>query len=279
MGNGDEEMPEEMPGEMPEELHRGLLGGKIALVSGAGAGIGAATARRFADEGATLWLNDLRAEPLKDLIDELAGSGAVVGGTHGDMSDSAYADEWVAQAVEIHGRIDVLYNNVGVSRSGLIGDLTDKDWRFQQSVTLDSVFYATRAVLPHMVSAGGGSIVSMSSGAGIGGNFNLGGYAAAKAGVINLMETVATEYGEFGVRANAVTPGPTDTAPLRSYLESRPGGIEAHVADLDLARLTQPEEVANTVLWLASDLSSSLTGICVRSNIRAASRRPIRNEQ
>ena len=274
-----EEMPEEMPAEMPKEMRGGMLGGKIALISGAGAGIGAATARRFAAEGATLWLNDIRPESLNELIAELTAAGVVAGGTHGDMSDSTYVDGWVAQAVAAHGRIDVLYNNVGVSRSGMIGDLTDDDWRFQQSVTLDSVFYATRAVLPHMVSAGAGSIVSMSSGAGIGGNFNLGGYAAAKAGVINLMETVATEDGEFGVRANSVTPGPTDTAPLRAYLESRPGGIEAHVADLDLARLTQPEEVANTVLWLASDLSSNLTGICVRSNIRAASRRPIRSEQ
>lgn len=256
-----------------------MLHGKVALISGAAAGIGAATARRFADEGAVLWLNDLRVDSLALLIDELDGRGAKVDGTPGDMSDSAYVNSWVAKAVERHGRIDVLYNNVGVSRAGLVGDLTDDDWRFQQAVTLDSVFFATRAVLPHMVSAGGGSIVSMSSGAGIGGNFNLGGYAAAKAGVINLMETVATEYGEFGVRANSVTPGPTDTAPLRAYLVSRPGGIEAHVADLDLARLTDPEEVANTVLWLASDLSSSLTGICVRSNIRAASRRPTRNEQ
>jgi NAD(P)-dependent dehydrogenase (short-subunit alcohol dehydrogenase family) len=114
----------------------------------------------------------------------------------------------------------------------------------------------------------------MSSGAGIGGNYNLGGYAAAKAGVINLMETVATEYGGVGIRANAVTPGPTATAPLLDYLATQPGGVDAHVADLDLKRLSQPDEVAQTVLWLASDFSSNITGICVRSNIRAASRRP-----
>jgi meso-butanediol dehydrogenase/(S,S)-butanediol dehydrogenase/diacetyl reductase len=115
----------------------------------------------------------------------------------------------------------------------------------------------------------------MSSGAGIGGQHGLGGYAAAKAGVINLMETVALEYGPHGVRANAVTPGPTATAPLLAYLDQQPGGVEAHVRDLDLRRLSQPEEVANTVLWLASDESSNVTGICVRSNIRAASNRPL----
>jgi NAD(P)-dependent dehydrogenase (short-subunit alcohol dehydrogenase family) len=251
-----------------------MLEGKVALISGCGAGIGEASARLFAEHGATLWLNDLRTAELNRVVDELAASGAVIAGVAGDMSDPTFVNTWVQGSVEAYGRVDVLYNNVGVSRSGLIGELSDEDWRFQQSVTLDSVFYATRAVIPHMIANGGGSIVSMSSGAGIGGNFNLGGYAAAKAGVINLMETVATEYGGKGIRANAVTPGPTATAPLLDYLATQPGGVDAHVADLDLKRLSQPEEVAQTVLWLASDFSSNITGICVRSNIRAASRRP-----
>ena len=246
----------------------------MALISGCGAGIGEASARLFAEHGATVWLNDLRPAELNRVVDELAASGAVVAGVAGDMSDPTFVNSWVQGAIDAYGRVDVLYNNVGVSRSGLIGELSDEDWRFQQSVTLDSVFYATRAVIPHMITNGGGSIVSMSSGAGIGGNFNLGGYAAAKAGVINLMETVATEYGGKGIRANAVTPGPTATAPLLNYLATQPGGVDAHVADLDLQRLSQPEEVAQTVLWLASDFSSNITGICVRSNIRAASRRP-----
>jgi len=252
----------------------GMLEGKVALISGCGAGIGAAAARLFAEHGATLWLNDLREDGLDAMVSELTSLGIDVGGSAGDMSDSSVVDAWVQDAIDAYGRVDVLYNNVGVSRSGLVGELSDEDWRFQQSVTLDSVFYATRAVIPHMIANGGGSIVSMSSGAGIGGNYNLGGYAAAKAGVINLMETVATEYGAFGIRANAVTPGPTATAPLLEYLETQPGGVTAHVADLDLQRLSQPEEVAQTVLWLSSEFSSNITGICVRSNIRAASRRP-----
>lgn len=247
----------------------GRLDGKVALITAAGRGIGAAVARRFAAEGAMLWLNDLDADALDTVIRELGAGGAA-----GDVSDSRVVDDWVAGAIERHGRIDVLYNNAGVSRPGLVGDLSDDDWHFQQRVTLDSAFFATRAVLPHMVEQGRGSIVSMSSGAGIGGQYGLGGYAAAKAGVINLMETVATEYGPHGIRANAVTPGPTATAPLLDYLGGQPGGVEAHVAGLDLQRLSEPDEVANTVLWLASDESSNVTGICVRSNIRAASTRP-----
>jgi meso-butanediol dehydrogenase/(S,S)-butanediol dehydrogenase/diacetyl reductase len=251
-----------------------LLAGKVALISGAAAGIGAAVTRRFAEEGAILWINDLRAGALDALVASLDPDRGSVTATAGDASDRLFVDAWVAAAADAHGRIDILYNNVGVSRSGLIGETTDEDWRFQQRMTLDTVFFATRAVLPHMVRQGGGSIVSMSSGAGIGGSYSLGGYGAAKAGVINLMETVATEYGLFGIRANAVTPGPTATAPMLAWAASQPGGAEVHAADLDLGRLSQPDEVANTVLWLASDQASNITGTCIRSNIRAASRRP-----
>jgi NAD(P)-dependent dehydrogenase (short-subunit alcohol dehydrogenase family) len=253
----------------------GRLEGAVALVSAAGNGIGRAIARRFAAEGARLWLNDIDATAVEAVVEELADAGAVVEAVPGDGSDSSFVDGWVAGAVARHGRIDVLSNNIGVSRSGLVADITDEDWHFQQRLTIDTVFFASRAVLPHMVAGGGGSIVSMSSGAGIGGQYDLGAYAAAKAGVINLMETVATEYGPHGVRANAVTPGPTETAPLLAYLEQQPGGIEAHVRDLDLRRLSRAEEVANTVVWLASSEASNVTGICVRSNIRAASARPV----
>lgn len=251
------------------------LAGKVALVTGAAKGIGRAVARRFAEEGALLRINDIDPAGLDALVAELRPVAADVTGTAGDVSDADFVNAWVDAAVADHGRVDVLYNNVGVSRPGLVGDLSDDDWRFQQRLTLDTVFYATRAVLGPMVLRGSGTIVSMSSGAGIGGAYALGGYAAAKAGVINLMETVALEYGPYGIRANAVTPGPTETEPLLAYLEPRPGGVAAHVQGLDLRRLSQPEEVANTVLWLASDESSNVTGICVQSNIRSPSNRPI----
>ena len=246
----------------------GRLQDKVVLVTGAARGIGAASARRMASEGAILWLNDISGE-IETLAAQLGATASI-----GDVSDPQYVTGWVDAAVAEHGRIDVLYNNVGVSRTGLIGDLSDEDWRFQQRMTLDTCFYATRAALAHFVRQRSGVIVSMSSGAGIGGQYGLGGYGAAKAGVINLMETVALEYGPLGIRANAVTPGPTATAPLRAYMEGQPGGIAEHVKGLDLQRLTEPHEVAEIVLWLASEESSSVTGITVRSNIRSASSRP-----
>lgn len=252
----------------------GRVEGKVVLVTGAARGIGAAVVTRLAAEGAVLWTCDILGDELAAMVTAVATGGTDITGTAGDASDPAFVRDWVAAAAERHGRIDVLYNNVGVSRPGLIGDLSDEDWRFQQRMTLDTAFYGTRAVLPYMVEQRAGSIISMSSGAGIGGNYNLGGYAAAKAGVINLMETVAMEYGPYGIRANSLTPGPTATAPLLAHLETQPGGMERQTSGLDLQRLSQPDEVANTVLWLASDESSNITGICVRSNIRAASARP-----
>ena len=253
----------------------GRLDDKVVLISGAARGIGQAVAMRMATEGAHLWLCDIRDDELTATVAAASELGNPATGMAGDATDTAFVARWVDGAIERHGRIDVLYNNVGVSRPGLIADLSDEDWRFQQRLTLDSVFYATRAVLPHMVRQRRGSIVSMSSGAGIGGQYNLGGYAAAKAGVINLMETVATEYGPYGIRANSLTPGPTATEPALAYLRDRPGGVAEHTRGLILQRMSRPDEVANTVLWLASDESSNVTGICIRSNVRSASARPV----
>jgi NAD(P)-dependent dehydrogenase (short-subunit alcohol dehydrogenase family) len=253
----------------------GRLAGKVALASAAAHGIGEAVARRFAREGARLSLVDVDGPALDALAEELRSAGAEVEASVGDASDPAVVDGWITAAIGRFGRIDVLYNGVGISRQGFVADTTDEDWHFQLRMTLDTVFYATRAVLPHMVEQGSGSIVSMSSGAGIGGNYALGAYGAAKAGVINLMETVAMEYGPHGIRANAVTPGPTATAPMLAWVEQQPGGEAAHARELDLQRLSRPDEVANSVLFLASDEASNVTGIVLRSNIRAASRRPV----
>lgn len=249
----------------------------MALVSAAASGIGAAVARRFAAEGAVVCCNDVAAGALDALVDELVAGGARAEAHAGDASDPEVVADWIESVSTAHGRIDVLSNNVGVSRPALVADITDEDWRAVLRVTLDSVFLATRAVLPHLVAGGGGSIVSMASGAGVIGGPGLGAYGPAKAGVVNLMQTVATEYGHLGVRANAVTPGPTATAPLLAHLDTLPGGGDAAraamEADLALGRLSHPDEVAATVTWLASDQAANITGICLRSNVKAAGRR------
>lgn len=243
----------------------GRLAGKVALISGAagaGSGIGAATARCFAREGARLVLNDLDGERLDAIVAELRESGAEVVSLAGDASDSAIVDALVALAMEQFGVIDVLYANAAYSLRRLVGDFTDEEWRSQQRVVLDSVFYATRAVLPIMMRNGGGAIIAMASGAGIGGEYGVGAYAANKAAVINLMETVAMEYGQYNIRANSITPGPTG-ANLRPEIASRL---------TNLKRASLPEEVANLVLFLASDESSNISGVCIQGNIRAKCR-------
>jgi meso-butanediol dehydrogenase/(S,S)-butanediol dehydrogenase/diacetyl reductase len=254
-----------------------MLDGRVALVSAAASGIGAAVARRFAAEGAVVCCNDVAADALRALVDELVADGARAEAHTGDASDPNVVADWVESVSAAHGHIDVLSNNVGESRPALVADINDDDWHAVLRLTLDSVFLATRAVLPHLVAGGGGSIVSMASGAGVIGGPGLGAYGPAKAGVVNLMQTVATEYGHLGVRANAVTPGPTATAPLLAHLRALPGGGDAarHAmeADLALGRLSHPDEVAATVTWLASDQASNITGICLRSNVKAAGRR------
>ena len=174
-------------GSVPEMSSR--LEGKVALASAAAAGIGEAVVRRFAAEGARLWLCDIDSGGLQSVVDDLRSGGAEADGVAGDAADSTFVDSWVAGGLERYGRVDVLYNGVGIARPALVADITDDDWRFQQTATLDSVFYATRAVLPHMVEQHAGSIVTMSSGAGIAGQYSMGAYGAAKAAVINLMET------------------------------------------------------------------------------------------
>ena len=151
----------------------GRLDNKVVLISGAAHGIGRAVAMRMAIEGAHLWLCDILDDELAATAAAASELGNAATGMAGDATDTAFVTRWVTSAIERYRRIDVLYNNVGVSRPGLIGELSDDDWHFQQRLTLDSVFYATRAVLPQMVSQRAGSIISMSSGAGIGGQYNL----------------------------------------------------------------------------------------------------------
>ncbi|WTW93766.1 SDR family oxidoreductase [Streptomycetaceae bacterium NBC_01309] len=253
---------------------QGRLAGKSAVVTGAGSGIGRATALRFAAEGALLVLGDVRPERTAETVAEVRALGGDAVAFDGDVCEDAYVRALIGTAVERHGRVDVLHNNAAFSIPGRVGDITDEDWRTQQRVVLDSVFYGIRAALPHMTAQGGGSIVTTASGAGVGGEYRLGAYAAHKAAVINLTRTVAMEYAAEGVRCNAVTPGPTATEPMLRWLEDVPGGPEEFGRTAMLGRMSTPEEVAAVVAWLASDDAALVSGTVVQANYRITSRRP-----
>ncbi|MEG9528377.1 MAG: SDR family NAD(P)-dependent oxidoreductase, partial [Hyphomicrobiales bacterium] len=178
--------------------------GKVVIVTGAGSGIGAATAKRFGGAGAQVVLNDRTREPLEAVAAGL-DPGRVVLQT-GDVSEQADAETLIAAAIDRFGRLDVLVNNAGVVPTGPILEASVQDWRKVMAVDVDGVFFCTRAALPHLVQAGG-NIVNVSSVSGLSGDWNMSFYNAAKGAVSNFTRSLALELGAQGVRVNAVNPG------------------------------------------------------------------------
>ncbi len=237
----------------------GRLESRVALVTGGGSGIGRATAFRLAAEGARVVVNDIEAASAGAVANEIARRGGIALAVPGDVSHSATVDTLVQQTVDRFGRIDVLHNNAFATAVGAVGDLSDDDWRRSLAVTLDAVFYGIRAVLPVMRAQRSGAIVNTASVSGLGGDPGLAAYNAAKAAVINLTRTAALENAAHGIRVNAVCPGVIDTPPLRRALDATGGEAEL-VARVPAGRLGLPEEIANAVLFLASDEATYITG-------------------
>jgi meso-butanediol dehydrogenase / (S,S)-butanediol dehydrogenase / diacetyl reductase len=166
-------------------------------------------------------------------------------------------------AISTFGRIDILMNNAAAPHGGPVSATSDADWRRVMSVTLDGVFHGVRAALGPMIAQGSGSIINISSGAGLGGEVMLGAYGAAKAAVINLTKTAAVENAASGVRINCICPGPIATPPLEAWLSAIPGGAEAFAKQIPAKRIGKPEEIAAVAVFLASDEASYVTGAIV----------------
>ncbi len=232
------------------------LQGKVALISGAARGQGAAAARRLVADGARVVVGDILDGEGKELVEELDGSARYV---HLDVTDEGRWGQAVAAAEEAFGRLDVLVNNAGVLAFGKIAEQSTEEYRRIIEVNQVGVFAGMRAVIPAMRRAGGGSIVNISSVEGLGGTANCAAYTASKFAVRGMTKTAALELGKYGIRVNSVHPGGIDTAMLREQ-----AGEEAldYIASLvpGLRRVGQPEEVAATVAFLASDDSSYCTG-------------------
>ncbi|MFO7616962.1 MAG: 3-oxoacyl-[acyl-carrier-protein] reductase [Bacteroidales bacterium] len=236
----------------------GLLEGKTALITGASRGIGKAVALKFAEEGANLILTDLfYDEPAKALEEQLNGMGIKARMYASDASQFADAHKVVEEALKEFGQIDVLVNNAGITRDTLLMRMTEEQWDLVINVNLKSVFNLTKAVQGTMLRQRSGSIINMSSVVGVSGNAGQANYSASKAGMIGFTKTIAKELGSRNIRCNAIAPGFI----LTEMTDKLPEEVRKEWAEkIPLKRGGTTEEVAKVALFLASDLSSYVSG-------------------
>jgi 3-oxoacyl-[acyl-carrier protein] reductase len=244
------------------------LADKVVIVTGAAAGIGRGTARRFAEEGCKVAAWDVNEEGAEALVSELDEAGGEGFFQPVNVAEAAAVDAAVAGVMERWGRIDVLVNNAGILRDAQLvkwkdgavaSTMSDEAWDAVIGVNLKGVFHCARAAVPHIIAGGaGGAVLNASSVAGINGNFGQTNYVAAKAGLIGMTKTWARELARYGIRVNAVAPGFVKTEILASMPEKI---LDQMVAHTPLGRIGSTRDIADAYVWLASDAAAWITGI------------------
>lgn len=242
------------------------LEGKVALITGGGTGIGAAIARRFVAEGARVCIAGRRQEMLEEVAGSLPEGTVTV--FVGDVSDECAPGEMVTAALGINGRLDVLVNNAGVSTANTVVDMELAEWRKVIDTNLTGPFLTMKAAIPHMIEAGGGSIINVSSLAGVVAVPGSAGYCASKAGLIHLTRQVAYDFGKDNIRCNAVVPGPVRTPMLEHNFVPMAEMLNTDLNDVfrrlpkgvPLRRIAAPSEISGICVFLAGDDSSFMTG-------------------
>ena len=237
----------------------GRFEGKVAIITGGASGIGAASARRFAAEGASLMLADIAGEKLASVAKELDASGDRVAFQVVDVSRLDQVEAMTEATVDRFGRLDIVFNNAGIGAFGKTPDLDPDTWHRTIDVDLHSVFYGCRAAIPHLRRAGGGAIVNTASISGIAGDYGLAAYNAAKGAVLNYTRTLALDHASENIRANAVCPGAIDT-PLTAPLMANEQLVAEYAKLVPMGRVGRADEVASAVAFLASDDATYITG-------------------
>ncbi|HZF26731.1 MAG TPA: SDR family NAD(P)-dependent oxidoreductase [Steroidobacteraceae bacterium] len=236
------------------------MSGRVALITGGAGGIGTAIAQRFARAGAWIVVADLRVDVAQKTAHGLLKAGHRAVGLGGDVSRSADANALVQRALEAFGRIDILVNNAGImGRAAPLQELKDEDWHSVLGVDLSSVFYVTRAVIPHMRARKSGCVVSVASIAGKEGTPQLIPYSVAKAGIIAFTKALGKEVVAEGIRVNCVAPGVVETALLDQL---PPESTQLMLSKVPMGRLGTADEVAAVVHFLAGDDASFITAQC-----------------
>jgi NAD(P)-dependent dehydrogenase (short-subunit alcohol dehydrogenase family) len=240
----------------------GSFGGKVALVTGAGKGIGEAISRAFVREGAAVGCMDIDAAAVSDVAVALGGGRAVA--ISGDVRSSGDCERAVRQTVEVFGRLDILVNNAGVVRYALAEQMTEEDWDFVVDTNLKGPWLMAKYAIPHLLARGGGAIVNVSSVQAVASQAGVVSYTASKGGLVAMTRTLALDHAAEGLRANCIIPGSTRTPMLIDAARKlRPhdpaGALREWGEQYPIGRLIEPGDVANLVLFLASDQASAIT--------------------
>jgi len=243
------------------------LEGKVALVTGATSGIGEASASQMAKLGTRVMLSGRDVERGRRIAGEITSSGGVASFIAGDIRESGFCQHLVDTTCQRFGRLDVLVNSAGISRSGSALETTDQQWHDTIAVNLTALFFLSRAALRVMREHGGGSIVNVASDWGLVGGRNAASYCASKGGVVLLTKAMALDHAKDNIRINAVCPGDTDTAMMNESFRQRglnyEEGKAISAAGIPMGRMATAVEIANVISFLASDSSSFITGVAL----------------